>query len=203
MATMTMAPPPPALAPLPRPVYWTAEAFHDLCDAGIFRGRKVILVDGVIIEMPLPNPEHDYGVIKLNRFLMRTFDGNGCYVRNQQGFDAALDTDPGPDLAVVPGDPEDHRHVHPTTAILVIEVANTSLAYDRGVKGHIYAAAGVPEYWVLDVIGRQLLVFRDPVADPAAPRGHRYTTALTVGPADSVSPQAAAQATVKVADLLP
>lgn len=202
MATMTMAPPPPALAPLPRPVYWTAEEFHALWDSGFFRGtRRVILVDGEMIEMPQPDPLHDIGLTATYEFLRAAF-AVGHYVRNQQGFSAGRDTDPGPDLAVVRGSFRDYT-THPRTAVLIVEVANTSLAYDRREKMHMYAAAGVTEYWVLDVIGRQLLVFRDPVADPTAPRGHRYATTLTFGPADTISPQAAPQAAVTVAALLP
>ena len=201
MATMMMAPP-AALAPLPRPVYWTAEEFHALWDSGFLRGtRRVILVDGEMIEMPQPDPKHDMGLTATNEFLRSAF-AVGHYVRNQQGFNAGRDTDPGPDLAVVVGTFRDYP-THPRTAVLIVEVANTSLAYDRREKAHLYAAAGVPEYWVLDVIGRQLLVFRDPVADPTAPRGHRYATALTLAPPGTVSPLAAAQAIIAVADLLP
>jgi hypothetical protein len=85
----------------------------------------------------------------------------------------------------------------------VVEVADSTLAYDRGEKSNLYAAGGVADYWVLDVTGRQLLVFRDPVADPAAPRGIRYATAIALGPIAAVSPLATPSAVVRVADLLP
>jgi Uma2 family endonuclease len=184
-------------------VYVTAAEFHQLWDSGFFKGlRRVILVDGEMIEMPMPDPPHDGGVTALKEFLERAFPA-GHYVRNQQGFNAGLDTDPGPDLAVVTGTWRDYLQTHPRSAVLIAEVANSSISYDRGRKAHIYAAAGVPEYWVLDVLGRQLLVFRDPVADPAADRGHRYATQLTLADGDSVSPQAAPAATVTVRELLP
>ncbi len=199
-ATVT---PPPRLAAPPRPVYVTADEFHHLWDSGFFKGlRRVILVDGEMIEMPMPDPPHDIGVNETYEFLRSAFPRPAHHIRNQQGFNAGLDTDPGPDLAVVVGTARDYTR-HPTTAVLVVEVANSSLAYDRRQKAHIYAAAGVPEYWVLDVVGRQLLVFRDPVTDPAAERGHRYATQTTLGETDHVSPAAVPAASVLVRDLLP
>ena len=80
----------------------------------------------------------------------------------------------------------------------MVEVADSSLRFDTGEKLAWYAAAGVPEYWVLDVNGRQLLVYRDP--DPA---GRTYRTQLTFAEAESVSPLAAPTASLRVADLLP
>lgn len=196
------APSSPTFADPPR-AYWTADQFHDLCDSGWFGNRKVFLVDGEILEVPVPNPDHDIGVTEAYKFLSKTFPDPAHYVRNQQGFNAGLDTDPGPDLAVVKGQSRDYRHGHPTEAVLIVEVSDTSLAYDRRGKMHIYAAAGVPEYWVLDVAGRQLLVFLGPVADPTAERAHRYATQLTLGEGDTASPQAAPAASVMVRDLLP
>ncbi len=201
MSAATVTPLPRLPAP-PRPVSVTADEFHHLWDSGFFKGlRRVILVDGEMIEMPMPDPPHDIGVSATDEFLRAAFP-TGHYVRNQQGFNAGLDTDPGPDLAVVRGSFRDYTR-HPATAVLVVEVANSSLAYDRRQKTHIYAAAGVPEYWVLDVTGRQLLVFRDPVADPAAERGHRYATQLSLAEGDTASPQAAPAAGVVVRNLLP
>lgn len=203
MSIATVTPPPRLSAP-PRPVYVTADEFHHLCDSGFFRdNRRVILVDGKMIEMPPPDPPHDFGLDHLYEFLRAAFPRPGHLVRNQMGFDAGLDTDPAPDLSVVVGTIRDYLTAHPTAAVLIAEVANTSLSYDRRQKAHIYAAAGVPEYWVLDVIGRQLLVFRDPVADPAAERGHRYATQLALAEEDAASPQAAPAAGVAVRDLLP
>ena len=200
---MTVAAPSrPFLADPPR-AYWTADQFHDLCGTGWFGRRKVFLVDGEILEVALPDPEHDIALNETYEFLRAAFPIPGHHVRNQQGFNAWRDTDPGPDLAVVPGRNRDYLGGHPTEAVLIVEVADSSLAYDRRGKAHLYAAAGVPEYWVLDVIGRQLLVFRDPVADPTAERAHRYASQQTLGEADAVCPQAAPAASVLVKDLLP
>ena len=202
MSAVATVPPPPVLRDPPR-IYWTAKQFHDLCDSGWFGRRKVFLVDGEILEVSLPNPPHDIGVTETYKYLSRAFPDPDHYVRNQQSFDAGLDTDPGPDLVVARGQSRSHRGGPPTEAVLIVEVADSSLSYDRRGKMHIYAAAGVPEYWVLDVAGLQLLVFRDPVPDPAAERGHRYATQLALGEADAVSPQAAPAAITTVRELLP
>ena len=111
-------------------------------------------------------------------------------------------TDPEPDVAVVSGKAGDYT-AHPTTAALVVEVSDSSLRYDTSVKVGVYAAGGIAEYWVVDVNGRQLLVYRDPRPDAAQPHGHVYATQLTFGPNDTVSPLAAPSASILVSDLLP
>ena len=109
-------------------------------------------------------------------------------------------TDPQPDIAIIPGSPRG-TSAHPTTAVLVIEVSDTSLNHDITTKAELYATANIADYWVLDVDGRRLLVFRDPAPIPEG--GAAYRTQLTLGPADSVAPLAAPASPVRVADLLP
>src|SRR5207302_5274691 len=101
------------------------------------------------------------------------------------------DLDPEPDLAVVPGRPRDYSG-HPTTADLVVEVADSSLDFDTNEKRLRYARAGIREYWVVDINGRRLLVYRDP-------RAGDYATQQALGPTDTVSPVAAPAAVVQVA----
>jgi Uma2 family endonuclease len=203
--TALLTPPtaPPRLPPpgAPRPYRWTNDDFRRLTDDGYFTDRFVILIDGEFIEMPHPGPPHDMAVSLTLPILQAAF-APGHFVRVQTGFVTGLDTNPGPDLCVVPGSPRDYT-THPRVAVLVVEVSDTSLAMDTGAKFHIYAAAGVPEYWVIDVNDPRLLVYRDPVADASAPRGHRYGTTLTLTPADTVTPVAAPNAFIRVADLLP
>ena len=99
-----------------------------------------------------------------------------------------------PDLAVVPGRPRNYTG-HPTTAVLIVEVADSSLNFDTHAKRLLYAKAAIGEYWVVDVSGRRLLVYRDP-------QGGDYASQQTLGPTDVVSPLATPAATVRVADLL-
>jgi hypothetical protein len=111
-------------------------------------------------------------------------------------------TDPVPDVTVILGNPRDATD-HPAAAALVVEVADHSLKHDTTMKAETYATAGIADYWVLDVDGRRLLVFRDPVPLPAGLGTTAYRTHLTLGPADSVAPLAAPSSPVRVADLLP
>lgn len=185
----------------PRPLKWTTEQFHALGDLGCFEGRRAWLIDGVIIEEGPMNPPHRIA-LELTDGVMRTVFGAGWRVCVQMPFDVRRATDPQPDIAVVPGSPRGAT-VHPTTAALVIEVSDSSLATDTTTKAELYATAGVPDYWVLDVDGRRLLVFRDPVPLPAGLGATAYRTHLTFGPADSVAPLAAPTSPVRVTDLLP
>jgi Uma2 family endonuclease len=117
-------------------------------------------------------------------------------------FSGGLRSDPVPDLAVVPGGPRDYVN-HPTTAQLVVEVADTSLAMDTGEKVHVYAASGIADYWVVDLNNRQLIVYHDPRPDPASPLGSAYATVTRLVVGQTVSPLANPGATVNVSDLLP
>lgn len=193
----TRLPPPVA----PRPYRWTNDDFRMLTDLGVFTDQFVILIDGEFIHMPHPNPPHDMAVSLTLPILQAAF-ATGHFVRVQTGFVTGLDTNPGPDLAVVPGSPRDYVQA-PRAAVLIVEVSDTSLAMDTGAKVHIYAAVGVPEYWVIDVNDPRLLVYRDPVADASSPRGFRYDTTFALTAADTVTPVSMPTATIRVADLLP
>ncbi len=183
------------------PHRWTCEEFHNIGDSGMLEGRSVILVDGEILDMPNPNPPHD-SIVGIADYKLKEIFQPGYWVRIQSGLPTALNTDPVPDLAVVRGSPRDYFTQHPRTAVLVVEVSDTSLDYDVGVKSNLYAAAGILDYWVIDVNGRQLIVFRDPIPDAAAPRGFRYNTTQLLNVGDTIVPLAATTA-IAVADLLP
>lgn len=184
----------------PRNMLWTVDQFHYLGDLGMFEGRRAMLIDGVIVEEGPMNPPHRVALELSENALRAAFPG--WRVCNQMPLVLGQTTDPEPDLAVVAGSPRGAA-AHPTTAALVVEVSDTSLRYDTTVKMSLYAAGGIADYWVLDVSGRQLLVFRDPRPDPSASHGHAYTTRLTLSPTDTVSPLAAPNVTLAVADLLP
>jgi Uma2 family endonuclease len=103
----------------------------------------------------------------------------------------------------VSGDALDYLDAHPTTAALIVEVADTSLALDRGRKASLYASAGITEYWILNLVDRQLEVLRDPGPAPQQIYGHGYAAVTTHSRGDVVSPLALPHGTVAVADLLP
>jgi Uma2 family endonuclease len=192
MTTIALPAPPAALAG-PRPLRWTCAEFHRVGDTGAFEGRRAMLIDGIILEQGPMNPPHAVTLGLVEEAVRGAF-GVGWWLRNQLPLILGQDTDPEPDLAVVPGRPRDYT-AHPTTANLVVEVADTSLDFDTNDKRLLYARAGIPEYWVVDVNGRRLLVYRDPQAGD-------YPSQQALGPADAVSPLAVPTATVRVADLL-
>jgi Uma2 family endonuclease len=101
-----------------------------------------------------------------------------------------LATDPVPDLAVVQGSPREYAE-HPRTALLVVEISESSLAYDCGDKADLFAAGGIREYWVVDLIHRQVVVHRDPVSDAVRLHGARYQTVTAVSADGRMSPLAA------------
>jgi Uma2 family endonuclease len=169
---------------------WTIDEFHALYSLPAFESKKLVLLDGEILEMPNPNAPHDAGLGLALAAVMAAF-GPGFWVRG-----------PMPDVAVVPGSPRDYPQ-QPTTALLVVEVSDTSLAIDTGIKAQLYAVAGIADYWVVDLNNHLLIVHRDPQPDPTSPYGASYRTVTALAVGQSVSPLAAPQAVLNVADLLP
>lgn len=139
-----------------------------MVDAGILGpDDKVELIEGEILVVSPENALHAAVIDGTLMVLQRVF-GKGHYVR--PAHPVALDdhSEPEPDLAVVPGSPNDYRSAHPATALLVVEVSRSSRSFDRGRKQRLYARTGIPEYWVLDLVDDCLFVHRDP-----APEGYR------------------------------
>src|SRR5262245_60685204 len=177
----------------PRPLRWTRAEFHRFGDMGVFEGRRAMLIDGVILEEGPMNPPHAI-TLELVEQAIRTAFGSGWRFRSQSPLVLGQDTDPEPDLAVIAGAPRGSSG-HPTTADLVIEVADSSFDFDTNEKRLLYARADIRDYWVVDINARRMLVYRDPQAGD-------YATQQALGPADAVSPLAAPAAAVRVADLL-
>lgn len=176
----------------PRPVHWSCDEFHRVGDMGAFEGRHAMLIDGVIWEEGPMNPPHAI-TLELVEAALRTVFGTGWRIRSQSPLVLGEDLDPEPDFAVIAGTPRGSAG-HPTTAELVVEVADSSLDFDTNEKRLLYAKAGIREYWVVDINGRRLLVYRNPQAGD-------YSSQLTLGSEDTISPLAAT-VTVRVADLL-
>ena len=208
MSAITMPPvPSPVQTPPPRaralsPYRFTIREYRELARTGLFHDKKTMLIHGELYVMGMPKPPHDFALSAAYEFL-RSACPAGHYVRNQQGFDIGTDNDPGPDLAVVPGMIRTYATTTPTIAALIVEVANESLFTDTTTKAELYATAGVPEYWVIDLEHRQLIVFRDPQPLPTGLGATAYRTHLTFGPTESVSPLAMTNAALLVSDLLP
>jgi Uma2 family endonuclease len=193
------APARPAVGP--RPVRWTAAQFHMLGDLGMFEGTRASLLNGVVIEEGPMNPPHRIG-LELTVEALRAAFGPGWRMCVQMPLVLGQSTDPEPDLAVVAGSPR-AAVAHPTTAALVVEVADSSLQHDLTAKAEAYADARIADYWVLDVAGRRLHVLREPQPLPAGLGAAAYRTHLTLTAGDTATPLAAPTAAVAVADLLP
>lgn len=197
--------PPPASPeqPPPRPFRWTLKDYCELAKTGFLDDKRTMLLDGVLYVMPNPKPPHDIALGLTDDWWRAVFPPPGHHVRCQMSFNVGEDTDPGPDLAVVVGGRKDYAMEAPRAALLLVEVAESSLFIDTTTKAEKYATAGVQDYWVIDVVSRVLIVFRDPVALPAGLGATAYRQRNTYGPDDTISPLAAPTATIRVADLLP
>jgi Uma2 family endonuclease len=187
--------------PAARPFRFTRAQYFRLAELGFFAGKRVERIRGEIVETSPINWPHVVGCRKTGHALEVAFAGVGWVSRYEQSISLA-DSDPEPDVMVVAGRFEDYSD-HPTTALLIVEVSDTTLDHDVTVKAEVYAEAGLPEYWVLDLNARQLIVFRDPAPLAAGLGATAYATRLTLNPADTVSPLAAPGATITVGDLLP
>lgn len=195
---------PPKANPLPprpgMPFRFTREQYYELDRLGYFNGIKVERLRGEIVVMSAVNWSHVVGCRKTEHVLEALFAGVAWI--NARNPIPTEDSDPEPDVMVVPGRFEDYSD-HPTNALLIVEVASATLDKDTTIKAEIYALAGVTDYWVLDLDNRRLIVFRDPAPLPPQLGGSAYRTRTELTDTDTVSPLAAPTATVRVADLLP
>jgi Uma2 family endonuclease len=134
---------------------------------------------------------------------LRAAFGKGFWVRTQRPLDLGIMMEPEPDIAVVKGTPRDYSGQHPTTALLIVEVSETTLAFDRGRKASIYAAAGIQDYWILNLIDTNLEVCRAPMPNASEPQGFGYSSRIVVPATGRVSPLSAPQIEILVSDMLP
>lgn len=155
---------------------------------------RVELLEGVVTAMSPQSPRHAAIVMRVAEALRVA--GGSAALRVQAPLRAGPASLPEPDVALVPGRTEDYLDRHPDGALLVVEVADSSLAQDRLSKAAIYARAQVQEYWIVDLVGDQLQVFRQPGA--AA-----YAEHSVLSRGQSIAPLVAPSSPIAVADLLP
>ena len=201
MAATIQNPSPSRVSESPRPYKWSRDEYYRLADLGLFDGHRVQLIDGEIFEMSPQGSPHYVALTLVTEALQRAF-ADGYWVRSQGPLAVSQHSEPEPDVAVVKGSPRTLID-HPSTAELVVEVSDSSLSFDLGPKARLYARHSVPEYWVLDLQGRKLIVHRHPVADASVALGHRYADTCTLAATDKVSPLAKPDSFVQVSDILP
>lgn len=197
----TFAPQPTAPSQPPGPRFWTREEFYRLADLGFFRGQRAERIEGQITVLSPQKWPHSCSADKTGEVLKAAF-GTGYWVRTQLPLALGQSSDPEPDVSVVVGRREDYTD-HPTSAVMIVEVADTSLSEDRNRKGSAYAAAGIPDYWIVNVIDRTLEVYRNPTPDPSRSSGWGYSSRTILQATDSIEPLARPGVPVLAADLLP
>jgi Uma2 family endonuclease len=182
---------------------FTRAEYERLIELGVFQpGENIELIGGELIVAEPQNAPHYTAIRKTANALEAAF-GAGWYVRSPGPIGLDDDSELEPDVAVVPGAPDDYARAHPSGAVLTVEVAQWSLALDRRHKGSLYARAGLADYWILNLVDRVLEVYRAPVADAAAPFGWRYAEREVLDAFARVTPLAVPQASVSVSQLLP
>jgi Uma2 family endonuclease len=176
----------------------TRERYWKLVEDGVIGpDDRVELLDGVIVAMSPQNPPHALVIGALTKWLSR-MAGTDAFVRVQLPLDLNELSTPEPDLAVVAGSPRDFAASHPTTALLVVEVADSSVIQDRLTKMPMYAAAGIPEYWLVDLRAHCIELYRTPITSE-----RRYAATRIVSPGDAVDVLAVPGSSLPVDEILP
>ena len=159
---------PNAPEPTPNRVLWTRAQCEAIRDVGILTGRYE-LIEGEVISKMGQKPSHRLAVVLLNVWLSAVF--GALHVQTQATIDIG-DADPDhnepePDAAVTvePNTAYADRHPGPTDILLLAEVSDTTLRFDRTTKAMLYARAGIREYWIVNIAGRQVMVHRQPTSD--------------------------------------
>ena len=174
---------------------WTREEYERMGSQGYFApDARVELIDGIVYDMSPQKGPHASAVHRGLRCLQSAFPGQ--YIRIQSPLALSDDSEPEPDLAVIPGQLEDYDDDHPTTAWLVVEVADSSVSQDANRKLPLYARYGIQEAWLLNVKAKTLKVHRNPVEGV-------YRMQQTFRSGATVSPLARPEAQIAVADLFP
>ena len=184
----------------PRPPrLWTRAEFHRAAELGLFGPQERLeLIEGEILERMGENPPHSHAVRLSRRVLERCFRDQGAFLSEQHPVVLTDMSEPEPDLAVIAGDLDEFasRHPEPAEVLLLMEVANSTLPFDRTRKARIYAESGIREYWILNLIDRYLEVHREP-------QNGAYQSITILAEDATVSPLAAPTAAIAVRDMLP
>ena len=184
-----------------RPRRWTTAEYYALGDAGFFDDERVELLDGEIWILPSQKTPHFYSVEAAAEVLLVAF-GPGFTARKHGPITLEDGTEPEPDVGVVPGSRHDYAEAHPAPAEIrvLVEVSDETLRKDRKKKQNDYARAGIADYWIINLVNRQLEVYRDPAPING---GFGYKTVQTLFDGDSIAPLSAPSGSVAVADLFP
>jgi Uma2 family endonuclease len=177
---------------------WTVDEYHRMTEAGIFApDERVELLEGRIIWMIAKGTAHRSAVGRIDRLLQDCLK-NRALICVQDPVKLNERSEPEPDISVVKIDPLDYADHHPTPSevYLIIEVADSSLKLDCETKAQAYSLAGIKDYWVLDVVKRELHIFRNQTQNG-------YESQVIIGETVSVSPLEFPDLQIRLSDMLP
>jgi Uma2 family endonuclease len=197
---MALTTPTPLVEPTQR--RWTRDEYYRMGELGWFTGQRVELIDGEIMVLSPQGPSHATSTDRVRRILERIL-GESVWVRMQLPVDFGSYSEPEPDISVVAGSLEDHTSAHPTTALFIVEVSDSTLSYDRNRKASLYARADIADYWIINLVGGQLEVRRYPVPNASKRYGFDYDEVTILHDADMVVPLCRPQVRIPVGELLP
>jgi Uma2 family endonuclease len=188
----------------PRRYRFSPEDYERMVAAGVLDPEeRVELLDGEVLVMS-PQRSFHASAVTMAYECLRGFVGGRYLVRCQMPLRLLRQSEPEPDVAVVAGTLAEYRHSHPQTAVLVVEASDTTLQYDQTWKASLYAAARIPEYWIVDLIHHSVQVRREPVEMQDQPFGFGYALTRVVQQSESIRPLSLEiDADVPVAELLP
>jgi len=176
--------------------------YDRLVDLGMFAGERLELLDGLLVVREPQGSPHAAIVAHIGQLLASAF-GSGWHSRLHSPLALDDNSEPEPDVAIVTGRPRDYVGAHPSTAALIVEVADSSLRLDRRLKVNLYARAGLADYWIVNLVEGTVEVHRHPQRAAAAAHGWVYRSVEIFRPPTTVTPLAAPAALIPVADLLP
>jgi Uma2 family endonuclease len=176
---------------------FTVDEYYRMAEAGILHeDDRIELIEGEIVEMAPIGSNHASNVDRLTHLFFERV-GRGAIIRVQSPIHLGEYSEPQPDITLLRPRPDFYASAHPgpQDVLLVAEVAETSIAYDREVKSPIYARAGIREYWIVDLAGESVEVYRDP-----SPDGYRLIRLLKHG--DRIAPEAFPDVEIAIDDVL-
>jgi Uma2 family endonuclease len=182
---------------------WTRAEYDRLIDVGVFLPDEPLELLGGELIVSEPQGSAHYTAIGLVEDALRAALQPGWLVRSQGPLELDDESEPEPDVAVTRGDRRSYSRRHPSRPALVVEVADSSLAFDREHKGGLYARARLDDYWIVNLVDRVVEIYRRPVADPSAPFGWRYAAREVLSAESYVELLAVPGARISVSDLLP
>jgi Uma2 family endonuclease len=188
---------------IPSPLYrMTVEQYEAMVASGVFSKKdRLHLISGYLVAKMTLNPPHMTASELVGAELARIFRGEPYHIRAAGPVRLPnRDSEPEPDRCVVRGTIRDYesRHPGPADVALVVEVADSSLADDRELAREVYGPAGIPVYWIVNLVHRQVEVYTDP-----GPEGYRSTEVFREGQAVPVVIDGQRLGQVAIADLLP